>query len=107
MPSPVKETWAHRHREKLGVPVTLCVGGSFDVLAGKVRRAPRWMQQAGLEWFWRLLMEPRRLWKRYLSTTPRFVCLLAAHVLARPWSGRPASGPMMQREACHDPAPPE
>lgn len=48
------------------------VGGSFDVLAGKVRRAPRWMQKLGLEWFYRFAQEPRRLWRRYLVGNARF-----------------------------------
>src|SRR5262249_34785691 len=61
MPSPFKETWCERHRQRLQVPIVIGVGGSFDVLAGFIKRAPRWAQSAGLEWFWRLLMEPRKL----------------------------------------------
>jgi exopolysaccharide biosynthesis WecB/TagA/CpsF family protein len=83
MPSPFKETWCNRYRERLGVPVILGVGGSFDVLAGFIRRAPRWMQSLGLEWFWRLLMEPRKLWKRYLTTNSEFVWLAGREVVAR------------------------
>jgi len=64
MPSPFKETWCERYRQRLQVPVIVGVGGSFDVLAGFIRRAPRWVQSLGMEWFWRLLMEPRKLWKR-------------------------------------------
>ena len=75
MPTPFKETWCERHRQRLDVPVIMGVGGSFDVLAGFIRRAPRWAQAAGLEWFWRLLMEPRKLWKRYLTTNVEFVWL--------------------------------
>jgi N-acetylglucosaminyldiphosphoundecaprenol N-acetyl-beta-D-mannosaminyltransferase len=73
MPTPFKEVWCERHREALGVPVIMGVGGSFDVLAGFIRRAPLWMQNAGLEWFWRLLMEPRKMWKRYLVTNSIFI----------------------------------
>jgi N-acetylglucosaminyldiphosphoundecaprenol N-acetyl-beta-D-mannosaminyltransferase len=73
MPTPFKEVWCERHRELLGVPVILGVGGSFDVLAGFIRRAPVWMQNAGLEWFWRLLMEPRKMWRRYLVTNSIFI----------------------------------
>jgi N-acetylglucosaminyldiphosphoundecaprenol N-acetyl-beta-D-mannosaminyltransferase len=73
MPSPFKEVWCERHREELGIPVIMGVGGSFDVLAGFIRRAPRFMQAAGLEWLWRLLMEPRRLWRRYLVTNAIFI----------------------------------
>jgi N-acetylglucosaminyldiphosphoundecaprenol N-acetyl-beta-D-mannosaminyltransferase len=83
MPSPFKETWCERHRERLQVPVIMGVGGSFDVLAGFIRRAPRWVQSLGLEWFWRLLMEPRKLWKRYLITNSEFVWLAAREIVAR------------------------
>jgi len=83
--SPFKEVWSCRFRAELSVPVTLCVGGSFDVLAGFVRRAPRWVQNAGMEWFWRLSQEPRRLWKRYLVNNSLFVWLLAKQVVLGPW----------------------
>jgi len=73
MPSPFKETWGQENRDDLGVSVIIGVGGSFDVIAGYVRRSPEWMQKAGLEWFWRLMMEPRKLWKRYLVLNSRFV----------------------------------
>jgi N-acetylglucosaminyldiphosphoundecaprenol N-acetyl-beta-D-mannosaminyltransferase len=78
MPSPFKEVWCERHRDELGIPAIMGVGGSFDVLAGFVRRAPRFMQAAGLEWLWRLLMEPRRLWKRYLVTNAIFIARTVA-----------------------------
>src|SRR5262249_47541667 len=55
MPTPFKEVWCHDYRYELGVPVIVPVGGAFDVLAGAVQRAPRWMQACCLEWFWRLL----------------------------------------------------
>ena len=75
MPSPFKETWCERHRAALDVPVIMGVGGSFDVLAGFIRRAPRLVQRLGMEWFWRLCMEPRKLWKRYLVTNSEFLWL--------------------------------
>ena len=75
MPSPFKEAWCHRHKEDLGVPVQVGVGGSFDVIAGYIKRAPRWMQKIGMEWAWRLMMEPRRLWKRYLTSNSMFIWL--------------------------------
>jgi N-acetylglucosaminyldiphosphoundecaprenol N-acetyl-beta-D-mannosaminyltransferase len=59
----------------LGVPFRMGVGGSFDVLAGKTRRAPRWMQRLGFEWLFRLLQEPRRLLRRYLVGNTAFVVL--------------------------------
>jgi N-acetylglucosaminyldiphosphoundecaprenol N-acetyl-beta-D-mannosaminyltransferase len=83
MPSPFKETWCQRHRVALDVPVVVGVGGSFDVLSGHVRRAPRLMQVMGLEWSWRLALEPRRLWKRYLLTNSEFLALAGVEVLRR------------------------
>lgn len=83
MPSPFKETWSERHRAALDVPVVLGVGGSFDVLAGYIRRAPRRLQSMGLEWSWRLAMEPRRMWKRYLLTNSEYLWLAAGAVLRR------------------------
>ena len=90
MPTPFKETWCERHRHRLDVPVIMGVGGSFDVLAGFIKRAPRWAQSWGLEWFWRLLMEPRKLWKRYLTTNSEFIWLVLREML-RGLAGRGAS----------------
>jgi N-acetylglucosaminyldiphosphoundecaprenol N-acetyl-beta-D-mannosaminyltransferase len=83
MPSPFKETWCERHRERLQVPVIVGVGGSFDVLAGFIKRAPRWLQSMGLEWFWRLSMEPGKLWKRYLTTNSQFIWFAGLEIFAR------------------------
>jgi N-acetylglucosaminyldiphosphoundecaprenol N-acetyl-beta-D-mannosaminyltransferase len=91
MPSPFKETWCERHRQRLEVPVIMGVGGSFDVLAGFIRRAPRWAQALGLEWLWRLLMEPRKLWKRYLSTNTEFIWLAGREIVARRLGGPTAT----------------
>ncbi len=77
MPSPKKEYWLAENLERLGVPFCMGVGGSFDVYAGKTRRAPKWMQDAGLEWLYRFAQEPRRMWKRYIIGNARFVCLVA------------------------------
>ncbi len=76
MPSPFKDVWCERHRDRFGVKLIMGVGGAFDVLAGEVQRAPRWMQRAGLEWAWRLWLEPRRLWRRYLVGNSRFIWLV-------------------------------
>lgn len=81
MPSPFKETWCERHREALKVPVIVGVGGTFDVLTGYVRRAPRLLQNIGMEWSWRLAMEPRKMWKRYLRTNSEFIWLAGREVL--------------------------
>ncbi|WP_199730188.1 WecB/TagA/CpsF family glycosyltransferase [Paraburkholderia sp. BL17N1] len=74
--SPTKENFINRWRESLGVDFVMGVGGTFDVVAGKVSRAPRWMQTAGLEWFFRVLQEPRRMWRRYLVTNSKFALML-------------------------------
>ncbi|MCS7065132.1 MAG: WecB/TagA/CpsF family glycosyltransferase [Fimbriimonadales bacterium] len=70
MGMPRQEKWIARHKDSLGVPVSVGVGGSFDVYAGVVRRAPRWMQRYGLEWLWRLLHDPRKIAK--VRNLPRF-----------------------------------
>jgi N-acetylglucosaminyldiphosphoundecaprenol N-acetyl-beta-D-mannosaminyltransferase len=61
------------HLQKLSAPVMVGVGAAFDFHAGLKRQAPLWMQRNGLEWFFRLCSEPKRLWKRYLKNNPRFV----------------------------------
>lgn len=68
--TPKQERWIYEHRSRLCVPVLLGVGAAFDFNSGRLRRPPRWMRENGLEWFFRLLVEPRRLWKRYLVTIP-------------------------------------
>lgn len=74
--SPKQELWMRdRHRE-CGVPVCIGVGASFDFISGRIRRAPRWLQEIGFEWLWRLIMEPRRLWRRYLVEDSFFLLLL-------------------------------
>ena len=72
---PKQERWMFEHAARLQVPVLLGVGQAFDILGGVKKRAPRWMCTIGLEWFYRLLSEPRRLWKRYLLYNPWFVWL--------------------------------
>lgn len=83
MPSPFKEVFLERHRARLEVPVAVGVGGSFDVLAGHVPRAPRWLWSLGMEWAWRVVMEPRRMWKRYLTTNAEFLWTAGREALAR------------------------
>jgi N-acetylglucosaminyldiphosphoundecaprenol N-acetyl-beta-D-mannosaminyltransferase len=82
--APRQEKWIVRHLERLAVPLSMGVGVSFEFVSGDVRRAPRWMQRCGLEWTWRLAMEPRRLWRRYLVEDLRFFGLVARDV-ARRW----------------------
>jgi len=83
MTSPKKELFMNRWGDFMNVPVVHGVGGSFDVMAGLTRRAPRWMQRAGLEWFYRVLQEPRRMWKRYLVTNTLFLGLAVRDILNR------------------------
>lgn len=83
MPTPFKETWAHKHLHDFCVPVVMGVGGSFDVVAGFVARAPVWMQRSGLEWAWRLGCEPRRLWRRYLFGNSYFILYTLAAIWRR------------------------
>jgi N-acetylglucosaminyldiphosphoundecaprenol N-acetyl-beta-D-mannosaminyltransferase len=71
---PKQEKWMAAHKGRLSMPM-LGVGAAFDFHTGRVRQAPPFLQRCGLEWFFRLLMEPQRLWRRYLRHNPRFVCL--------------------------------
>ncbi|HEY9770731.1 MAG TPA: WecB/TagA/CpsF family glycosyltransferase [Coleofasciculaceae cyanobacterium] len=69
---PRQETWAYEYRNLLNIPV-LAVGAAFDFHAGTLPQAPKWMQNAGLEWFFRLVQEPKRLWQRYAILNPLYV----------------------------------
>jgi N-acetylglucosaminyldiphosphoundecaprenol N-acetyl-beta-D-mannosaminyltransferase len=83
MPTPRKERFIHKYGSALCVPFMMGVGGSVDVLAGHVSRAPRWMQASGLEWFHRLSQEPRKMFWRYASTNAVFAGLLLRATAAR------------------------
>lgn len=74
--SPKKEYWVHKYLEQLNIPFVMGVGGSFDVVAGVTDRAPQWMQDHSLEWFYRFIQEPGRLWKRYIVGNAKFVALV-------------------------------
>jgi N-acetylglucosaminyldiphosphoundecaprenol N-acetyl-beta-D-mannosaminyltransferase len=87
--TPKQERWMAAHRHELDAPVLVGVGAAFDILAGTLRQAPRWMQRSGLEWAYRLAVEPRRLWRRYLVNIPRFALAILRHP-PRPW---PAPAP--------------
>ncbi|WP_242879783.1 WecB/TagA/CpsF family glycosyltransferase [Eisenbergiella tayi] len=76
--SPKKEYWINKYLKQLNIPFVMGVGGSFDVIAGVTNRAPLWMQNHGLEWFYRFIQEPRRLWKRYIIGNFKFVRLIYA-----------------------------
>jgi N-acetylglucosaminyldiphosphoundecaprenol N-acetyl-beta-D-mannosaminyltransferase len=88
--APKQELWMDAVRDRLGVPVGIGVGAAFDFAAGTVKRAPRWMQRAGLEWLFRLSQEPRRLWRRYLFVDSRFACYVLREKFRR---GRAAAAP--------------
>ena len=75
--APKQELWIDQARHALGGAVAIGVGASLDFVAGKVRRAPSWMSKMGLEWFYRLCQEPRRLWRRYLVHNVLFLWYLA------------------------------
>lgn len=74
--SPKKELWAYKHKGRITVPIIQGVGGSFDVVAGIIPRAPVWMQRWGLEWLDRVIKEPRRMFFRYLRSNTSFVLLV-------------------------------
>ncbi|MFL0352899.1 WecB/TagA/CpsF family glycosyltransferase [Xanthomarina sp. GH4-25] len=75
--SPTKENFLYENKTLLkGVNFVMGVGGSFDVVSGKVKRAPIWMQNCGLEWFYRFVQEPKRMWKRYLVGNTKFILLV-------------------------------
>lgn len=73
---PRQEVWAYEFRDRLEMPI-LAVGAAFPFLAGTLRQAPKWMQDRGLEWLFRLCMEPQRLWRRYLLLSPAYLFLVA------------------------------
>ncbi len=84
---PRQEIFVHELRPLLPMPL-LAVGAAFDFHAGRMRRAPEWMRRHGLSWLWRLVLEPRRLWRRYVLLNPAFLAGLAAQKL-RLWRPRP------------------
>ncbi|HEX9609794.1 MAG TPA: WecB/TagA/CpsF family glycosyltransferase [Candidatus Limnocylindria bacterium] len=92
IPTPRKERFLIEHARPAGVPFSVGVGGSFDVLAGLVRRAPHWMQASGLEWLFRLAQEPGRLWRRNLTTNSRFMLLVARELIRVRLASRPSPG---------------
>ena len=86
--SPKKEQFLGRWRDVINIPYVMGVGGSFDVISGTVQRAPKWMQRIGLEWSYRWMQEPKRMARRNLVDTPKFVAL----ALASKWTGLEVPG---------------
>jgi len=71
--APQQELWIDKHKAQLSVGVAMGVGGLFDFMSGRMKRAPRWMREIGLEWFYRLSQEPGRMWRRYIIGNPLFL----------------------------------
>lgn len=78
-----QEYWTSSHIDRLNAPVLIGVGAAFDFHSGVKKQAPRWMMRAGLEWFFRLLTEPKRLWRRYLLGNPEFLALVVRQALGK------------------------
>ena len=79
---PKQENWMAAHRDRVGA-VMIGVGAAFDFYAGNLKEAPRWLSNIGLEWLFRLFMEPKRLWRRYLILNPRFMWLAVKQLMRR------------------------
>ena len=82
--TPKQEQWMYEHRECFPCLTLIGVGAAFDFFAGRTKQAPAWMQRHGFEWFFRLMTEPARLWRRYLIVTPRFLPLWGLQLLRTP-----------------------
>ncbi|MBP5285149.1 MAG: WecB/TagA/CpsF family glycosyltransferase [Kiritimatiellae bacterium] len=78
--NPKQELWMGRNAAKLRVPVMIGIGGTFNFIAGRVKRAPKWVQKSGLEWIYRIIQEPRRLWRRYAYGLVKYSWLSAIHL---------------------------
>jgi N-acetylglucosaminyldiphosphoundecaprenol N-acetyl-beta-D-mannosaminyltransferase len=79
--APKQENWIYEHGRKLGVPVCIGIGGAFEMVAGFSPRAPKFLREIGLEWVFRLMIEPRRLWRRYLVGNAQFIGIVARQLL--------------------------
>lgn len=86
--SPKKEIFLEEYKDVIKVPFVMGVGGSFDVVAGFTKRAPLWMQKSGMEWFYRLIQEPGRMWKRYLITNTLFIYYVLKEKIKLPFVKR-------------------
>jgi N-acetylglucosaminyldiphosphoundecaprenol N-acetyl-beta-D-mannosaminyltransferase len=95
--APKQEKWIARHKMQLSVPVSIGVGGSFEMAAGMVMRAPRLIQKTGMEWAWRLLQDPKRLYKRYICTDlPLLLSLTSDALLVRAGLRKPRPRPLIE-----------
>ena len=93
MSSPKKEIFLNTYKHLIQTPFIMGVGGSFDVVSGLVKRAPLWMQKAGLEWFYRVMQEPGRMWKRYLYGNTEFIYIVLREKI-RQLFGRKTNSPI-------------
>ncbi len=93
--APKQEYWIYENYQKLGIPVSIGIGVSFELVGGMVKRAPKFMQKTGLEWFFRLIMEPKRLWQRYFIGNTIFILLVLKQKFSLLWS---SSIPMLKKE---------
>jgi N-acetylglucosaminyldiphosphoundecaprenol N-acetyl-beta-D-mannosaminyltransferase len=84
MTSPKKEIFLNNYKDLIQTPFIMGVGGSFDVVSGITKRAPVWMQKNGLEWFYRVMQEPKRMWKRYLVTNTLFIGYVLREIFRGP-----------------------
>lgn len=78
---PKQQLWMHEHKDRFTVPAMIGVGAAFDFLAGTKLQAPRWIRDNGFEWLFRLVTEPRRLWRRYLISYPLFIYYLLVDLI--------------------------
>lgn len=76
---PKQEKWVYENYKKTGAVVTICAGATVDFLAGTIKRAPKWVSSVGLEWFYRFLREPRRLFKRYFIDDMKIFGMIWSH----------------------------
>lgn len=81
--APKQEKWISEHRDKVDAPIMIGVGAAFDFYAGNIPRAPHWLQGMGMEWFFRLLMDPRHLWKRYLVYNSKFLARVIPELIPK------------------------
>jgi len=79
--SPKQDIWMYEHRDKLSVPVMIGVGAAFDFISGTKKQAPKLVQKIGMEWLFRLISEPKRLWKRYFFGNAQFLYLISKEII--------------------------
>ncbi len=94
---PRQELWLERHGRRLRATTRAGVGGLFDFYSGRISRAPEWLRRAGMEWTWRLLQEPARMWRRYLLGNPLFVLYALREALRARHSGPTGGHPLLRR----------